>query len=204
MNVRCENCRSRFNIPDHKLPKDKDAVFNCPKCSEKIHIPAKGDKTLDKDAVTPAYAPQPGIPLQNQSRALILSPEGPFLQAAVTAAGQLGYAVETATDSMQAISKMAYHVYPLVVIEDRFDPDGDLIFGHINRLDMSVRRTICLVLMGRSLKTGDPMTALHASVNCVIGPDNLSEMSAVLSNAVREHTDFYRVYLASMKAAGKA
>ncbi|MDT8377521.1 MAG: zinc-ribbon domain-containing protein [Desulfotignum sp.] len=204
MNVRCENCRSRFNIPDHKWPKDKDAVFTCPKCGEKIHIPAKGDKTLDKDAVKPASGPRPGTPLQNQSRALILSPGGPFLQAAVTAAGQLGYAVETAANPMRAVRKMAYHVYPLVVIEDRFDPDGDVISEHINRLDMSVRREICLVLMGRSLKTGDPMSALHASVNCVIGPDNLSEMSAVLYSAVREHTDFYRVYLASMKAAGKA
>jgi hypothetical protein len=69
---------------------------------------------------------------------------------------------------------------------------------------MSVRRTICLVLMGRSLKTGDPMTALHASVNCVVGPDALPQMSAVLSTAVREHTDLYRVYMDSMKAAGKA
>jgi hypothetical protein len=38
----------------------------------------------------------------------------------------------------------------------------------------------------------------------VVCPDTLSEMPAVLSNAVKEHTDFYRVYMASMKAAGKA
>jgi len=67
-----------------------------------------------------------------------------------------------------------------------------------------VRRSICLLLMGRSFTTGDPMTALHVSVNAVIGPDNLSRLSTVLSQTIQAHTDFYRVYMDSMKAAGKA
>jgi predicted Zn finger-like uncharacterized protein len=204
MNVRCNNCQSQFNIPDHKLPRDKDAVLSCPKCREKIHIPADGGRTGDNASAGPGSAGRVKTPLQDQPRALILALEGPFQQSAVTAAGQLGYAVETAANPAEAVKRMAYHVYPLVVMEDRFDPDGTVIFDHMNTLDMSVRRSICLVLLGQSFKTGDPMTALHASVNCVVGPDTLSEMPAVLSNAVKEHTDFYRVYMASMKAAGKA
>jgi predicted Zn finger-like uncharacterized protein len=203
MNVRCNNCQSRFNISDHKLPKDRDAVFSCPKCREKIHVPAGSGRTPDKDADSPASGSRPGA-FQNQPRALILASEGSFLEPAATAAGQLGYAVETAVSPAEALRKMAYHVYPLVVMEDRFDPDGSIISGHMNTVDMSVRRSICLVLMGRSLKTGDPMTALHAGVNGVIGPDTLPEMATVLSDMVREHADFYRVYTASMKAAGKA
>lgn len=204
MNVRCNNCHSQFNIPDHKLPRDKDAVLSCPKCREKIHIPADRGGTGDKASAGPGSGGRLTPTLQDQPRALILALEGPFQKSAVTAAGQLGYAVETAADPAEAVRKMAFYVYPLVVMEDRFDPEDSIISGHMNSVDMSVRRSICLVLMGQSLKTGDPMTALHASVNCVVGPDTLSEMPAVLSNAVKEHTDFYRVYLASMKAAGKA
>lgn len=204
MNVQCNNCQSRFNVPDHKLPRDRDAVFSCPKCREKIHVPAGSGRTPDKDADKPASGSRPGASLQNRPRAMILASEGPFLEPAATAAGQLGYAVETAADPAEAVRKMAYHVYPLVVMEDRFDPDGRIISGHMNTVDMSVRRSICLVLMGRSLKTGDPMTALSAGVNGVIGPDTLPDMAAVLSGMIREHTDFYRVYTASMKAAGKA
>ncbi|MBG0780625.1 MAG: hypothetical protein H0S81_11950, partial [Desulfotignum balticum] len=84
------------------------------------------------------------------------------------------------------------------------DPDGDIVSAHMDTLDMSVRRSICLVLMGSSFTTGDPMTALHASVNGVVGPDNLSQMPGVLSQMIQAHTDFYRVYMDSMKAAGKA
>jgi predicted Zn finger-like uncharacterized protein len=204
MNVQCNNCQSRFNIPDHKLPRDRDAVFSCPKCREKIHIPAGGGGAEEPLHSGPVSGTRPSPLIQNQPRALVLALEGPFRQPAATAAGQLGYAVETAVDPAEATRKMAYHVYPLVVMEDRFDPDGRIISGHMNTVDMSVRRAICLVLMGRSLKTGDPMTALHAGVNGVIGPDTLSDMAAVLANMVREHADFYRVYTASMKAAGKA
>lgn len=204
MNVQCTNCQSRFNVPDHKLPKDRDAVFSCPKCREKIHIPAGGGGTGEPAPAGPVSGTRPGHRLQDQPRALVLALEGPFRQPAVTAAGQLGYAVETAENPVEAVRKMAYHVYPLVVMEDRFDPDGRIISGHMDTVDMSVRRAICLVLMGRSLKTGDPMTALHAGVNGVIGPDSLPEITTVLSGTVREHRDFYRVYMDSMKAAGKA
>lgn len=202
MNIQCKHCHSQFNIPDHKIPKEKDSVLNCPKCKEKIIIPAQ------KSGVGTPAGPGAGIgpetAVQNQPRALILALEGPFLQPAVTAAGQLGYAVETAPNPAAAIKKMAYHVYPLVVLEDRFDPHGDILSTHMNTLDMSVRRGICLVLMGRSFTSGDPMTALHASVNGVIGPDNLSQMPGLLSQTIQAHADVYRVFMDSMKAAGKA
>jgi predicted Zn finger-like uncharacterized protein len=203
MNIRCTNCHSQFNIPDHKLPKEKDAVFNCPKCKEKIHIPA-ASKNADNPAATPVPAALQGPVLQNQERALVLISEGPFRQPAVSAVRQLGYGIETAADPADAIRKMAYHVYPLVILEDRFDQGKARILLHLNTLDMSVRRRICLVLMGQSYKTGDPMAALHASVNCVAGPDSLSQLSGVLSAALTDHKDFYRVYMDSMKTAGKA
>jgi predicted Zn finger-like uncharacterized protein len=204
MNIRCRQCNSQFNIPDHKLPKDKAAVFNCPKCREKIHIPADGHKASGTPGEAGAFGGGPDNLFERQERALILVSEGPFLQAVVSAARQLGYGVETAADPAEAVKKMAYHVYPLVVLEDRFDPGQETILAHMNTLDMSVRRKICLVLAGQTFKSGDPMAALHASVNLVAGPDSLSHMPGVLSAALMEHGNFYRVYMDSMKAAGKA
>lgn len=204
MNIRCRNCNSQFNIPDHKLPKDKAAVFNCPKCKEKINIPAAGSKAADGPGESVAIGDGSDNPLERQERALILVSEGPFLKPVVLAARQLGYGVETATDQAEAVKKMAYHVYPLVVLEDRFDPGQETILAQMNTLDMSVRRKICLILLGQKFKTGDPMAAMHASVNSVAGPDSLSHMPGVLSAALMDHCNFYRVYMDSMKAAGKA
>ena len=52
MEVTCEQCKSRFNIPDDKVPKDKVLKLNCPKCKGKISLgveapeqPAKADES---------------------------------------------------------------------------------------------------------------------------------------------------------------
>jgi len=40
MNVTCHHCKTKLNIPDHKVPKGKESTLTCPKCKERIHIPA--------------------------------------------------------------------------------------------------------------------------------------------------------------------
>ena len=52
MEVTCEQCKARFNIPDDKVPKDKVIKLNCPKCKGKISLggevpeqPAKADES---------------------------------------------------------------------------------------------------------------------------------------------------------------
>ena len=50
MNVTCHNCKTKLNIPDHKISSDKDSIFKCPKCKEKIQVPAvKEPKAVTKD-----------------------------------------------------------------------------------------------------------------------------------------------------------
>lgn len=204
MNIRCRHCKSQFNIPDHKLPKDKGAVFPCPKCKEKIQIsPAK---TPGKERVADAAMHASGTTVSFQSRehALVLVAEDPFQKAAHDAVRQLGYEVDTAFDQVEAAKKIAYHVYPLILLGQGFDHGSKSILQHMNTLDMSIRRMNCLVVMGPRFKTGDPMAALHASANYVVGPDNLEQLPSFLAAAVKDHKDFYRVYMDSMKIVGKA
>ncbi len=51
MDIICENCQSKFKIPDEKIPQGKTATLPCPKCKNKIAIkapepiaPAAGDE----------------------------------------------------------------------------------------------------------------------------------------------------------------
>jgi hypothetical protein len=53
MEVICEQCKAKLNIPDEKIPKDQVVKINCPKCKNKITL----------DTRTPA-APQPAGPEQ--------------------------------------------------------------------------------------------------------------------------------------------
>ena len=38
MEVTCEQCKTRFNIPDDKVPKDKVIKLTCPKCKGKGRV----------------------------------------------------------------------------------------------------------------------------------------------------------------------
>jgi len=201
MNVQCRHCRSQFTIPDDKLPKDRDAVFACPKCKEKIQISLA--KIAEKDGSETLVTSGSAFSPEGRERALVLVSEGPFQKPAHAAVRQLGYAVDTAADQGAAAKKIAYHVYPLILLEQGFDR-GAVILRHMNSLDMSIRRMSCLVFLGQQCRTGDPMAALHLSANYVAGPDSTAHLPAVLTAALQDYKDFYRVYMDAMKSAGKA
>ena len=35
MEIVCQNCQSKFNLPDQKIPADRSASLPCPKCKNK-------------------------------------------------------------------------------------------------------------------------------------------------------------------------
>jgi len=211
MNITCPHCKTRLNIPDHKIPRDKDSSFKCPKCQEKVQVlvsqlnlsvlgSQKNEDSKKKSMGTG------GFPIQGREQALVCMDDSPERATLVAAVQELGFYVEATGSTSSALKKMAYHVYPLVLLNESFDQKkGFLAMStHMNELDMSLRRRICLVLFSDRLPTGDPMSALHSSVNYIVGSDNLDHVAEILSTALTEHQNFYRVYNDSMRAAGKA
>ena len=49
MEVVCESCQARFNVPDDKIPAGKSIRAACPKCKNKITIAAR-EADLSDDA----------------------------------------------------------------------------------------------------------------------------------------------------------
>ena len=43
MNISCENCRSKFKIPDEKIPKGQMFSLTCPQCNTKVVVNARSD-----------------------------------------------------------------------------------------------------------------------------------------------------------------
>ena len=147
-----------------------------------------------------------GAVIQGREQALVCMDDSPGRVALVAAVQALGFYVEATGSTSSALKKMAYHVYPLVLLAETFDQNKGFkaMSTHMNELDMSLRRQICLVLYTDRLPTGDPMSALHSSVNYNVGSDSLDHVSEILTAALTEHQNFYRVYKDSMRAAGKA
>ncbi|WP_022667246.1 zinc-ribbon domain-containing protein [Desulfospira joergensenii] len=208
MNITCPHCQTKLNVPDEKIPKDRDSSFKCPKCSEKITVPASRPQAVPPpvDSAGKQSAASARFSSQGRSRAMVCLGEGTPAGAAMAVLGQMWFEVETPTNVTQALKKLGYHIYPLVIIDESFDQGRGLsdLIAHVNNLDMSLRRRICLILISRQSPTGDRMAALHASVNHIIGFHDMALLPQILSEALIEHENFYIVYNESMKAAGKA
>mgnify|MGYP002640887539 CR=1 FL=1 len=162
-------------------------------------------KRLNESPLEPGGGVEVGA-LQGREQALVCMDDSQRRAALLAAVEALGFYVDATGSTSAALKKMAYHVYPLVLLDEAFDQNKGFkaMSTHMNELDMSLRRRICLVLFSERLPTGDPMSALHSSVNYIVGSDSLDHVSEILSGALTEHQNFYRVYKDSMRAAGKA
>ena len=49
MNISCENCRSKFKIPDEKVPKGQMFSLTCPQCNTKVVVNARSDTHSSSD-----------------------------------------------------------------------------------------------------------------------------------------------------------
>ena len=221
MNIICPHCNTRLNIPDHKIPKDKDSSFKCPKCQDKIQVfasqsnaPVAGSQrneavkkeTIKQETIKKEVMGSGGAVSQGQERALIMMADSTYRSKLISVVQGLGFYVETTDSISEALKKMAYQLYPFVLVAESPELSKAVaaMFTHMNELDTSLRRRIFLILLSDQLPTGDPMSALHASVNYVLGSDSLDHAAQLLSTALTEHRNFYTVYNESMRAAGKA
>ena len=53
MEVICQSCSAKLNIPDEKIPKNKAVRVACPKCKEKITINPPSEEPKEQPAAGP-------------------------------------------------------------------------------------------------------------------------------------------------------
>jgi hypothetical protein len=208
MNIACPACGNNANLPDDKIPKDKDFSFKCPKCGASVPVKALAG-TAGIEQITAGMGPDMSmIQAGGSKQALVCMPPSlgrNRIMGGLENAGLKGQVSET---PVQALKNLEYYVYPLVVMDEAFDTDKS-IAGYMNNMDMSLRRRICLIRLGQTFETGNAMTALNLSANYVIKSQDLEQEDGSLVNnllamALSEHKQMYAVFNDSMKAVGKA
>ena len=93
------------------------------------------------------------------------------------------------------------------MLGDGFDNqplDHSVIVNYLNRLPMSVRRRIFLVLISENFKTMDNMMAFAISANVVINSKDIEKLHLILKKAVSENERFYKVFMDTLVETGKA
>lgn len=201
MNITCQNCQTKLNIPENKILKDKDSVFKCPKCKEKVIVPL-----LKKPAAAPEKkAPQAGFSFAQKQNALICIDDPAARKSAFAVVNSMEFNAEMVMDVKDAMERMEYHIYHLVILDERFDESSGAadLLAWMNEMDMSLRRRICLVLISDNFNSNDGMSALHTSVNDVVNREDIAHLNSFLTQILQEHANFYHVFNQSLKQAGK-
>jgi len=214
MNIICTNCHSQFKIADDKIPLGRSASFPCPKCRTRISIrpePAAPEAKVSLNEVdTSGYNPadRPFDFVEEEGKTALVCEQHPLLKKPVIESlEQLEYQITVAESARDALKRMRYHVYDIVVVDEDFDTDNPETNGvliYLERLGMAVRRNMFVAMISGQHRTMDNMTAFLKSVNLIINTKNMEDFGKIMSRGLTDHLSFYRVFREKLKETGRA
>lgn len=214
MNIICTHCKSQFKIADDKIPAGRSASFPCPKCRTRITVGAEpvapeGKVSLN-EVDTSGYNPadRPFDFVEEEGKTALVCEQHPLLKKPIIESLELmEYQITVAENARDALKRMRYHVYDIVVVDEDFDtdnPEANGVLIYLERLGMSLRRNIFVALVSSRHRTMDNMTAFLKSVNLIVNSKNIEDFPKILSRGLTDHLTFYRVFREKLKETGRA
>ena len=220
MDIICDKCQSKFKIPDDKIPAGKVVKLPCPKCKNRISIGSskktddiKQDQETgiasfdqaDSDAYDASEKPFDFIEEEGRT-ALICESDSSIKKKIKKVLNIMDYHFTEAESARDALKQMRYHNYDMIKVNEDFDtknPDSNGVLIFIERLSMSVRRNIFVVMISCRFHTMDNMMTFIKSVNLIINTKNIKDFDKILQRGITDNDFFYRVYKESLKETGK-
>jgi len=216
MEIICNNCQSKFKVPDEKIPAGRRTTVPCPKCKGKISLgsakkgSAAGRVSLvnSNSGVSYDAAEKPFDFIEEEGLTALVCEANPLVRKTITGAlDVLDYQITEAESARDALKRMRYHNYDLFVINESFDtenPESNSILLYLERLNMSVRRNMFVALVSDRFRTMDNMLALNKSVNLIINIKNVEDIGKILSRGITDNEYFYRIFKETLKEIGRA
>lgn len=222
VSITCPKCKSKLKIdrtkPDAGLaPKKKPEIKPerdlAPKKKEKIEEGSEDlvSKEKAEGAIVFDYEYDEDIsPLEfyeeGTKLALILDGDAKHVKEITSALEELSYKTVVPASIKEAMGKVLFHHFDLIMLSDGFDGlalTETPVINYLNRLSMSVRRRIFLVLLSRKFKTMDLMKAFGMSANMLVNPDDISNLTLILKKGISDNEKFYKVFLDTLVETGK-
>ena len=217
MDIVCKQCKSRFKIPDEKIPKGQIFTLSCPKCKNKISIDTRPSATAEPvtkktiidevDSGTYDASEKPFDFLEEGAETALLCEPDPAVRDKIRSALEnMGYNVIQPESDRDALKQMRFHVFDLVVLSEVFsskNPDENNVMKYLERLPMATRRKIFVVLATNRFRTMDNMAAFNKSVNIVVNTKNLDEIEKIIKSSLSDNTAFYCVFKDALVKTGK-
>jgi len=215
MNITCNTCLGKFRIPDEKIPRGRVSTVPCPKCKTRISLePAKkpaasvaaeGESNRSEDF---DVNEKPFDFIEEEGLTALLCEQNPAVRQTIeNALNLMDYQSTVAASARDALKRMRYHTYDLIVVNESFDtnnPDANGVLIYLERLGMSVRRNIFVAMISTRYRTMDNMMAFHGSVNLIINIKNIEDVGKILSRGITDTELFYNIYRETLKEIGQA
>ena len=211
MVLTCTACSAKLSIPDGKIPKTGSVTVACPKCQQKIQVAAKRAPVAPAPEVSKGLGPEDVVsvasdPVAEPRRLAMVCVDQLHGQMRVkTALAELGYTVHIVNDPKEAIDRLWQQPYGLVILHEEYGgaADNNDVLKILQPMPMSIRRFMYVGLIGKQYQTLDPTAAFAKSVNFVVAETELSNLKAIVQEAVADHDRFYRVFREVLREAGK-
>ena len=214
MDIVCSNCSSKFRIAEEKIPVGRVTNIPCPKCKVRITVnpPKKSTASFasfEESNETSSYdaSDKPFDFIEEEGQTALLCEQNPLARSTIqNALNVMDYQITIAENARDALKRMRYHVYDLIVINESFDtksPDSNGVLIYLERLAMSVRRNIFVAMISTRYRTMDNMMAFNASVNLIVNIKNIEDIGKILSRSITDTEMFYRVYKETLKESGR-
>ncbi|MBT8340590.1 MAG: hypothetical protein HKP58_12120 [Desulfatitalea sp.] len=215
MEVICEKCKAALKIPDDKVPEDKTVTVKCPKCQDKISIQRPAPKApsaetafddlfdfSDEEAVDYDATEKPFDFIEEEGKtAMVCESDALIREKLRPTLDILEYHITEVPNSREALKKMRYHNYDLVLLNEFFDtrdPDANAVLIYLERMAMETRRNMYVALMTSRYRTMDHMTALQKSVNMILNLRNIDDFNKILQRGMADSALFYKVFKESL------
>ena len=225
MKIQCNHCQAVFNVSAEKVPKGQQFKATCSKCRRTIVVDPQSterssiggmDTSLSAVAdaptaiaadldVTSAYDSPLEVLEEGARSALVCVDEPGRLKAVKEALEELNYYSSVASSVKEALSKLRYNQYDLVMLDEEFcgeTAENNTILRYLQPMPMSTRRNIFLMLISSQVNTLDNLMAFSKSVNAMINASDIQKVKLVLERAIADHRRFYKVYWDLTKSIG--
>ena len=213
MDISCDSCQSKFRIPDEKIPPGKAASLRCPKCKKKISFIQEEKSRSDQEKNNNAYdqidsdsydaSEKPFDFVEEEGKTvLVCEPDLTIKKKIITVLDLMEYHITEAENMRDALKKMRYHNYNLIVVNEDFDtinPDSNGVLIYLERLHMAIRRNVFVAMMSNRFRTMDNMTAFNRSVNLIINNKDINNFDKILSRGITDNDFFFRTFKESLK-----
>jgi len=217
MEVTCQKCEGRIKISDDKLPAGKSATVKCPHCQERVTVTRPAPKPeLSEASFDDLFAPgeedgdgydaaeKPFDFIEEEGKtALVCESDSTVREKLRPTLDVLEYHVTEVPNSREALKKMRYHNYDLILLNEYFDtrdPDANAVMIYLERMGMETRRHIFVTLLTTRYRTMDQMTAFQKSVNMVLNLRNVDDFDKILQRGLADYGLFFKVFKESLTA----